>query len=71
MSKFSENKVMVAVFLFLIICIAIAVVLGQIFHDAPVTTVEKRVFTQEDSIRAEAIYEDVWVSSLSDRDEDY
>lgn len=71
MSKFSENKDMVAVFLFLIICIAIAVVLGQIFHDAPVTTAEKGVFTQKDSMRVEAIYEDVWASSLSDRDEDY
>ncbi len=71
MSKFSENKVMVDVLFFLIICIAIAVVLGQIFHDAPTTTVEKSVFTQKDSIRVETIYEDVWASSLFDRDEDY
>ena len=62
---------MVDVLLFLIICIVIAVVLGQIFHDAPMTTVKKSAFTQKDSIRVEAIYEDVWATSLSDRDEDY
>ena len=71
MSKFSENKDMVLVFLFLIIGIIIAVALGQLFHDKTAeTTVETRVFTQEDSIAAEAIYEDIWVIP-SNKDEDY